>query len=239
MSDATFNFLLDMFKTVLPAVILPIVILAVTLRNTRKNKELDQKHEISKLKAAKDVEARFTVDEERRLHEKEVYASLLKILFEIQKLHIELSGNCVNYDCIDTAVSSFKESLTKYQTKISDNQIYLTAASTNLLYGFYKAIGELLIALKKVKDEGKFHLAIVCVHGYSQQLAIGILQLKFGFDPDIAERQSDEQLQKEYGNFISCCGMEPTMELVREYNDLLPVIDNWSYELNQEAVADS
>ena len=101
MDTKTVDSIIDIAKFALPGIVLPILILWLNNRHNSKIKELEQKFELDKLEASKKLDTRYTVEDEKRIHEKDVYACLLKILFEIQKLHIELSGNCVDFKCID------------------------------------------------------------------------------------------------------------------------------------------
>ena len=232
MADTTIQMIIDAAKFLLPAILLPLIIIWLNNRHARKLKKSEQDFELNKLTAQKSVDTKYTVDEERRVHEKEVYASVIKILFEVQKLHIDLSGNCVDYRCIDTAVSNFKLSLSKYQEKISDNQIYLTPLATNQLYGFYQKIGDLLIELKEIQDKKMFHLAIASVYFRARELAMIPIVLKKLFDTPDFELQlkddaqiEDEQfdkLVKENYNFINCCGSAPGKPTIAEYIEFNP-----------------
>ncbi len=223
MDTKTVDSIIDIAKFALPGIVLPILILWLNNRHNSKIKELEQKFELDKLEASKKLDTRYTVEDEKRIHEKDVYACLLKILFEIQKLHIELSGNCVDFKCIDTAVASFKASLTKYQEKISDNQIYLTPEATNQLYGFYQKIGNLLIELKEMQDKKKYHLAIAGVYFRAKELAMTTLMLRYSFEPQSRTEITEEKLAKEYSNFITCCGNAPSKPVIEEYKDFAPI----------------
>ncbi len=213
------NAFIEILRFGLPSVLLPLLIIRWNNQHNIKLKELEQKLEVEKLSTSKSIEKTFVVDNEKRIHEKDVYACLLKTLFEIQKLHIELSGNCVDFKCIDSAVMKFKASLTKYQEIIADNQIYLSAEATNYLYGFYQLTGELLIELKEIQDKKKYHLANACVYLKSQFLAMKTLQVRHGFNQDSQEQIDEELFEKEYSNFISCCGNAPGSSLMEEYFD--------------------
>jgi ribosome-associated translation inhibitor RaiA len=233
MDEKTLNTIIDILKFALPTVLLPIFILWNNNQHNRKIKELEQKFELDKLEASKKLDTKHTVDNEKRTHEKDVYACLLKILFEVQKLYIELSGHCVDYKCIDTAVSSFKTSLTKYQEKISDNQIYLTPEATNQLYGFYQKIGDLLIELKEMQDKQKFHLAIASVYFRAKELAMITLLLRYSFEPQEKIAITEEKLVKEYSNFITCCGNAPSKPIVDEYKVFAPIEESLLNKLEE------
>lgn len=208
----------EIAKYILPSVILPVWLVYLNNRNTKAGKEIDAKLQIDKIKEEKKILAQGRIEDEKRLHEKSVYSSLLKILFEIQLLHIELSGNCVNYDCIKEATEKFKKCFSDHQSKISDDQIHLSAEASNILYGFYQDIGDLLIQLKEIQDQAKFNLAIAAVYFMSQNMAMKVLVLKLTcFDENKLETVDEAILQREHGNFINCCGQRPKREIVEEY----------------------
>ena len=222
MEYQTINQLLDILKFALPGIVLPILILYLNNRHNRKIKELEQQFALNKEEAVRKLERQYKQEGEKKENEKEVYASLIKILFEIQKLNIELSGNCVDYDCLNKAISSFKEKLSIYQEKISDNQIYLSPDATNKLYEFYQEIGNLLIELKEIQDKEKYELAIACVFLKSRMIALNILELREIFEDDEAKKITLELKFKLFKGFITCCGYEPSGEIITEYLKLNP-----------------
>jgi hypothetical protein len=217
MDSETTNQILEITKFILPGVILPILILYLNNRHTRKIKELEQKFELDKEESVITLNQKGKRQNEKKEHEKEVYASLIKILFEIQKLNIELSGNCVDFDCLDKAISAFKDRLSIYQDKISDNQIYLNPEATNKLYEFYQEIGKLLIELKEIEDKEKYELALACVFLKSRIIALNILDLREIFEDVEAQKLTTEMKFKIFQGFITCCGDEPQAEIVSEY----------------------
>ncbi|MBK8497522.1 MAG: hypothetical protein IPL52_01570 [Flavobacteriales bacterium] len=227
MDPKTVEHIIDAAKFVLPSVVIPLVIIAMNNAHNRKTRASEQAFQLSMVSAEKNVASEFTVQEERRVHEKEVYASMLKILFEVQRLHIDLSGNCVDYKCIDSAVSNFKIALTTYQARISDNQIYLTPEATNELYGFYQQVGDLLTELKEIQDKQKYHLAIASVYYNSRELAMATLLLRINF-ADVTAPQDEEGVAEElavkYKNFINCCGRVPRLAIMKEYEEFTPEV---------------
>lgn len=74
-----------LINILLTAVVLPLAILWLTNRHSRKMKEIE-----------KNLELNFKSKDDLREQEKKVYSSLSKILFDVQQLHVSLSGNCVD-----------------------------------------------------------------------------------------------------------------------------------------------
>jgi len=226
----------DSLKIFGPAVILPIVILYLTNRNSRKIKQLElehasklklveQQHDINRISEAKRIENSFMTKNERQGHEKLVHITLIKILFEVQRLHINLSGNCVDFKCIDDCTKEFKDTFTKYQNIIAENQIYLSSHVTNTLYKFYKRLGGLLIELKDIQNSQSFDLAIVAVYEASTELADYIIQIQEEF----VKKRTD--LENEFNSieltdFKECCGQQPPEQDRTRYYQLRGKIIN-------------
>lgn len=226
---------IEFLKTFGPAVILPIVILWLTGRQSRRIKKLEQEFDINKVAKVKELELAHGINKEKKEHEKLVHSSLIKILFEVQKLHISLSGNCVDYKCLSTAANDFKEAFTKYQSIISDNQIYLSSSITNSLYSFYKTLGQLMIEIKELQDSNNFDVAIVPVYEFSQQLADIIIEIQEKF----IQNRSDlftEFNKIELTEFRACCGQQPNENLRKKYYNLKRQIDNLGEPLDDPLV---
>jgi hypothetical protein len=235
MSTEELKLWFDFLKTFGPAVLLPIIILWITSRQNRKIKQLEQQFDISKLTTAKELDIQFAATKEKRNHEKIVHSSLIKILFEVQKLHIALSGNCIDFACLDEATKQFKEAFSKYQAIISDNQIYLTSSITNKLYSFYKTLGELMISIKDIQASKMYDLAIVPVYDYSQKLADIIIEIQ----EDFIKRRSDltaEFNKIELTEFRNCCGQQPPEKLRTKYYALKAKIDSLGEPITQTLI---
>lgn len=209
MTEQTINNLIDLAKIVAPSVILPIFILCLTNRNARKTKIADQEFELKKIESSKIIDDKFTIENQKKNHEIIVHSSLIKILFEVQKLHIALSGNCIDSNCISEATKSFSDSFAKYQSIISENQIFLSSKVTNLLYKFYKDLGQLMIELKNINEANEFQCGIVPVYNYSQNLADTLISIQSEF---VTKRDYLEAEFKEIHlpEFRNCCGNPPT-----------------------------
>ena len=210
----------DFLKTFGPAVLLPIFILWLTGRQSRKIKKVETQFELDKIRETKELERKFSSDFEKKQHEKIVHSSLIKILFEVQTLHIALSGNCVDFNCIEEATKNFKEAFSKYQAIISDNQIYLSSSVTNNLYKFYKALGQLMIELKEIQQKQYYDIAIVAVYDHSQILADEILNIQEAFIKQRAELNADFN-KIELTDFKACCGQQPPEEQRQKYYQLM------------------
>ena len=145
--------LLTIFIT---GLILPISLVWINNRNARKIKELE-----------KELDETYKGKEVMKSHERSVYASLSKILFDVQQLHVALSGTCIDKNCIENAVSKFDESMTKYHGEISSNLLYMSSNVINSIYLFYSKISDLKISLKEFNESQNFEMAHVCVYDYS------------------------------------------------------------------------
>jgi hypothetical protein len=233
--NTTLNLWFDFLKVFGPTVILPIFILWLNGRQTRKNKQVDQKYEIDKFTKTKELEQSFASNREKRDHEKIVHSSLIKILFEVQKLHISLSGNCTNFKCLEDATNNFKEAFSKYQSIIADNQIYLSSGITNLLYSFYNTLGQLMIELQDIQEAKNYDLAIVPVYDYSQKLADNIIDIQELFISKRADLTTDFN-RIELTDFKACCGHQPPKHLRSKYYLLKNQINNLGEPLTDKLV---
>jgi hypothetical protein len=126
-----------LFTILLTGVILPVSILCLTNRGNRKLKELES-----------EIQLKFKTKDNIRDQEKKVYSSLSKILFDVQQLHVSLSGTCVDTSCIVDSLKKFDNSITKCHDEIADNMLYLSSESINLIYRSYNIIGQLKIQLQ-------------------------------------------------------------------------------------------
>ena len=210
--------------TIFSTVTLPIAILIITGRQGRKSEKQKADLELEKAKFVKKLEDEFEIKGDQRIHEKIIHSSLVKILFEVQKLHIALSGNCVDFKCIDEAVGNFKNAFSKYQDIISDNQIFLSSKDTNNLYAFYKLLGELLIELKEIQEKSEFDVAIVSVYTHSQLLADTIVEIQESFLGRRQELQSSFD-KADLSNFRDCCGRKPDVNRITKYNEIKAKMD--------------
>ena len=202
----------NIITTFTTAFLFPIVILLITNNQTRKMKKMEYEKDKNK-----------DIDSSKREQENIVYYSLVKILFQIQKLHIELSSKCrINYNCITEAIEKFQEKFSEYQEVISDNQMYLEPKVTNKLYGFYETLGDLLIELKEIENDKKYELAIVSVYLYSKVLASTIIDIQKELS-HIKKELKYEIKEEDMYNFINCCGKEPKEEDIESYKKMNPL----------------
>ncbi|MCC6542554.1 MAG: hypothetical protein IT225_10065 [Flavobacteriales bacterium] len=202
----------------LTAVILPLTILWMTNRQNRKLKERDHENELKRAEFMKNLDSTATEGVKKADHERLVYSSLVKILFDVQTLHIALSGTCVDYKCVDDAIEKFRNSFAKYQEAIADNQLFLSSKVTNLLYRFYQILGQVMIDLKNLKDQKQYELAVVCVYESSQSLANQIIEIQDEFNRHRKDVQ-EEFTKADLSNFRQCCGQAPSEEWQRRFKE--------------------
>lgn len=171
----------------------------------------------------KALEADFNSKEEIRSHEKAIYASLSKILFDVQQLHVALSGTCVDKNCITDALKKFDESLTVYHDEISNNLLYMSSNVINEIYRFYSKISDLKISLKEFNDSGNYEMAHVSVYVSTTDLAEIVMNVQELLISKKKELQIEfNKAQQEMMRY--CCGSKPPKELFDKYLDLLKQI---------------
>ena len=187
------------------SVLLPVSILWLTNRHNRKLKKLE-----------KDIDLRFKSKDDIREQEKRVYSSLSKILFDVQQLHVSLSGTCVDTSCIANALSKFDISVSKCHDDIANNMLYLSSDAINLIYGFYSAIGELKIQLQELDKRKDYNIAHVTVYYSSQNLASTLIEIQELFISQRSDLKVQfDKLRQEKMKY--CCGQEPPKELKEKY----------------------
>jgi uncharacterized membrane-anchored protein YhcB (DUF1043 family) len=197
-----------LINIILTGVILPLGILYLTNRNSRKIKEIE-----------KELDVKFRSKEDLRDQEKKVYASLSKILFDVQQLHVSLSGTCVDDNCIVDSIKRFDSSIQKYHEDISNNMLYLSSESINRIYEFYNFIGELKIELQELNQKKNFDMAHVVVYYSAQRLAETLIELQEQFISERSELKVQfDKTKQEMMKY--CCGTEPPPELQEKYESL-------------------
>lgn len=168
----------------------------------------------------KELDSNYNAKEEIRSQEKAVYASLSKILFDVQQLHVSLSGTCVDENCISDALSKFDESLTKYHEEISNNLLYMPSVVINEIYRFYTKISDLKISLKSFNDSGNYEMAHVSVYLASTDLAETVMNIQ----ETLIENKKELKIQfdkAEQEMMKYCCGSKPPKEQFEKYIGLL------------------
>ncbi len=209
----------EIVVTVLSGFLLPIALVWLNnyynLKSKNKEKELD---------------AKFNEKEELRQQEKSVYASLSKILFDVQQLHVSLSGSCVDENCINDAVSKFDESVTKYHEEISNNLLYMSSAVIDDIYRFYSKLSDLKINLKEFNDSKNFEMAHVLVYYFSSELAEILIDLQ----DRLLKKRSGLQIEFDRTKqemMKYCCGTKPPQEVIDKYVTLQKQL-NPSFEIS-------
>lgn len=211
--NETLKYILDnnpgLVNIVLTGVVLPIGILYMSNKNNRRLKEIEKK-----------IESDFKAKDDIREQEKKVYASLSRILFEVQQLHVSLSGHCVDTKCIQQALGKFDEAISKCHNSIADNMLNLSSESINLVYKFYNAIGELKIQLQKLDETKQYDIANATVYYSSEKLADIVIEIQELF----VSQRSDLKIQFDASKqemMKYCCGAQPPEELRKKYLKLL------------------
>ena len=197
-----------LINIIVTGVILPVAILLLTNRHSRKIKEIE-----------KSLDLRFNAQEDIRNQEKKVYASLSKILFDVQQLHVSLSGTCIDTNCLKDALNKFDVSISKYHEEISNNLLYLSSNAINIIYKFYNQISNLKIELKELNESKNFDMAHVAVYYSSKNLANTVIEMQENF---VSERKDLKlQFNKDRQEMMRyCCGTEPPSELKERYEVL-------------------
>ena len=210
----------EIVVTILSGFLLPIILVwlnnAYNLKTKNKEKELDQK---------------FNANEELRKQEKAVYASLSKILFDVQQLHVSLSGSCIDQDCINRSVNKFDESVTKYHDEISSNLLYMSSEVINDIYRFYSKLSDLKINLKEFNDSKNFEMAHVLVYYFSSELAEVLIDLQ----DRLLKKRSNLQIEFDRTRqdmMKYCCGTKPPQDLLDKFLTLQKQL-NPSFEIEK------
>jgi hypothetical protein len=195
-----------LINIILTGVLLPLGILWLTNRNNRQLKQIE-----------KNIELQFKTKDDIREQEKKVYSSLSKILFDVQQLHVSLSGKCVDENCITNSLIRFDAAIGKCHDDIADNMLYLSSDAINLIYKFYNSIGQLKIHLQELDKRNEYEMSNVAVYYASQELAELFIsqraELKLQFD------KAKQQMMR------YCCGKEPSKELKDRYDALVATMN--------------
>jgi hypothetical protein len=193
---------------ILSGVILPLGILWLTNRHNRKIKKIE-----------KDLDLQYKSKDDIREQEKRVYSSLSKILFDVQQLHVALSGTCIDTSCIQNGLQKFDTSISKCHDDIANNMLFLSSKSINFIYMFYNIIGQLKIQLQEIDKRKDYEMANVTVYYSSQQLADTLIEIQDLFisqrsDLKVQFDKTKQQMMK------YCCGQEPPEKLKIKYEEL-------------------
>lgn len=197
-----------LINIILTGVFLPLGILWLTNRHNRKLKETEKK-----------LELQYKSKDDIREQEKNVYSSLSKILFDVQQLHVSLSGTCVDTSCIENGLKKFDTEISKCHDDIANNMLYLPSDAINLIYQFYNIIGQLKIQLQELDKRKEYTMANVTVFYSSQALADTVIEIQ---DLFISQRSDLKvQFDKTKQQMMRyCCGQEPPKELKEKYETL-------------------
>lgn len=189
-------------------ILFPLIFVLLNNGHARRIRELE-----------KELDVRYNSKEDVRKQEKIVFSSLTKILFDIQQLHVNLSGSCADKNCIPDALKKFDDSVTKCHSDISGSMLVLSSKAINHIYLFYNEVSSLKIMLKEINENSFFELAQVQVYQSSQKLAIIVMDIQELFLDQRSElRAQFDRTQQEMMKY--CCGQEPPREIVQKYEAL-------------------
>lgn len=198
-----------LFTVLITGLLLPLGMLWLNNRNTRKITELE-----------KQLDEKYSNKETAKSQERAVYSSLSKILFDVQQLHVALSGSCVDKNCIDTAVTKFDTSITKYHEEISNNLLYMPSIIIDNIYKFYSQISDLKVSLKDFNESENFEMAYVSVYAYSTELADTLINIQeLLIAEDIELKKNFDKAEQDMMRY--CCGRKPPKEVIEKYINLL------------------
>jgi hypothetical protein len=203
----------EILVTVLCGFLLPIILVWL---NNFYNLKLKNKE--------KELDVKFIAQEELRKQEKSVYASLSKILFDVQLLHVSLSGTCIDENCIESSIIKFDESIIKYHEEIANNLLYMPSFIIDRIYKFYSKLSDLKISLKELNIKKNYEMAQVLVYVNSTELAETLIEIQenlIGKRPNLKiDFDKTQQKMMKY-----CCGTKPSKDLFNKYLELLKEIN--------------
>lgn len=204
--------------TILTGLFLPLGLVYLNNRNNIKLKTIENKL----LLETKKLDKQLDEDSKKRRdkgQERMVYASLSKILFDVQQLHVSLSGTCIDKNCIDKALEKFDGSISKYHEEIANNMLYMPSKIINLIYDFYSKISDLKVSLKEFNDLKEYEMAHVSVYMHSIELSEILIDIQEEFI------SKDEKLKSDFDKSAQemmkyCCGRKPPKEEFEKFMDL-------------------
>lgn len=201
----------SLFLSLLTGVILPLGLVFLNNRNNVKIKKLENQLSLDSKKLEKELSGEKKRSEIIKNQERIVYSSLSKILFDVQQLHVSLSGSCIDKNCIDSSLQKFDNSILKYHEEIANNMLYMSSIVINDIYNFYSKISELKVSLKEFNDLKEYEMAHVAVYMHSIELSEILIRIQEEFI------SKDEVLKKDFDNSKQemmkyCCGRKPPKE---------------------------
>lgn len=214
--------------SILTGVLLPLGLIYLNNRNNIRIKKLENQLNLDSKRLDKELTEESNKDEIIKNQERVVYASLSKILFDVQQLHVSLSGTCIDKNCIDNALEKFDNSIVKYHEEIANNMLYMSSKVINLIYEFYSIISDLKVNLKEFNDIQEFQMAHVSVYMHSIELSEVLIKIQEEFI------SKDEKLKSEFNESAQemmkyCCGRKPPIEEFEKFKELYKKV-NPNYE---------
>jgi hypothetical protein len=205
--------------TILTGLILPLGLVYLNNRNNIKLKTIENKLLLETKKLDKELDEESKKGEIIKGQERMVYASLSKILFDVQQLHVSLSGTCIDKNCIDKSLEKFDNSISKYHEEIANNMLYMPSRVINQIYDFYSKISDLKVSLKEFNDLKEYEMAHVSVYMHSIELSEILIDIQAEFI------SKDEKLKSDFDKSAQemmkyCCGRKPPKEDFEKFMDL-------------------
>lgn len=145
-------------------------------------------------------------------HEDKAYSSLVKTLFDVQMLHVELSRSDCDSNCIEKSLKDFVPQLKSNQNIVAEHQLSLESNLIDQIYKFYDQVSGLVIDLSELKSRNDSVMVKACVSYNAQQLAKTLIEFK-----RLVLLGRGMQALGEMPNFDKCCGRQVTEEDVNEY----------------------
>lgn len=210
--------------SLLTGVLLPLGLVYLNNKNNIKLKKLENQLSLDSKKLEKELNQDDKKSEIIKNQERIVYASLSKILFDVQQLHVSLSGTCVDKNCIDKSLEKFDMSLLKYHEEIANNMLYMSSRVINLIYEFYSKISDLKVNLKEFNDIKEFQMAHVSVYMNSIELSEKLIEIQEEFISKDEKLKGDfDKSKQEMMKY--CCGRKPPKEEFDKFLELYKKIN--------------
>ncbi|SEA78199.1 MULTISPECIES: hypothetical protein [Flavobacteriaceae] len=210
--------------SIVTGLLLPLGLVWLNNRNNVRIKKLENKLNLDSKKLDKELSEEIDKKGIIQNQERVVYSSLSKILFDVQQLHVSLSGTCIDKNCIDNSLEKFDKSIIKYHEEIANNMLYMSSKVINYIYEFYSIISDLKVNLKEFNDIQEFQMAHVSVYMHSIELSEVLIKIQEEFI------SKDEKLKSDFDESAQemmkyCCGRKPPQEEFEKFKELFKKVN--------------
>lgn len=188
--------------TALFGLLLPVLILWMTNRHQREMKKLD-------IDLANENKEKSQMND----HEDMAYGALVRVLFDVQMLHVELSKSQCDEQCLEKAILEFQAKLKDNQLEIATHQLKLDSLLIDQIYMFYNIVSELIIHLSEIESIDT-NMAKACVASKASDLA----DCMVNYQRIVYSARGISKL-REMPNFRKCCGANVTDSDIQLYLD--------------------